>query len=167
MVEFAARRRVRSLRRIYVRRPDGFRTVSGEIMIPARLPGDRWAGNAQRWFFSLFDDLWELRNKTQHGSDPVTQKQIRLARCERAIRRLYAASSTLPYHERHPFRDPIETLLSTTLFDQEMWISKTETYLPKAFRRAAQRGNSQKAITEYFQRVPPAVADRSITSHPS
>ena len=114
---------------------------------------------AQRWFFSLFDDLWTLRNKTQHGADPVSQRQIRLAKCERAIRRLYAAATDLPYHERHPFRDSIETLLSTTLSDQELWISKTETYLPKASRRAAKRGNSQPAITAYFHRLPPAVAD--------
>ena len=127
--------------------------------IPARLTGERWSGKAQRWFYSLFDDLWNLRNKIQHGADPVTQRQIRLAKCERAIRRLYAAASNLPYCERHPFRDSIETLLSTTLFDQELWISKTETYLPKAYRRAAKRGNSQPAITEYFHRLPRAAAD--------
>ena len=135
--------------------------------IPARLNGEQWSGKAQHWFFSLFDDLWKLRNQSQHGADPTTQRRIRLERCERAIRRLYDVSSSLPYHERHPFRDPIESLLSAPLFDQEMWVEKTEAYLPKAFRRAAKRGNSQKAITEYFHRLPRAVNDRSITTHPT
>jgi hypothetical protein len=53
-----------------------------------------------------------VRNAYEHGADLKTQRLIRLAKCERAIRRLCRAGDLLPHHERHPFRDPIEDVLS-------------------------------------------------------
>jgi hypothetical protein len=56
--------------------------------------------------FNLFDLAWGLRNADEHGIDLETQRMIRLAKCERAIRRLYHAGESLPHHERHdPFRE--------------------------------------------------------------
>ena len=116
--------------------------------------GDRWAGLAQSWFISLFELLWGLRNENEHGVDSETQLLIRLATCERAIRRLYNKSEELPDGERHPFRTPMEELLQTTVHDQELWIKKTEDYLPKAFRRARKRTDTnQSAITDFFVRL--------------
>jgi hypothetical protein len=60
---------------------------------------------------------------------------IRLAKADRAIRRLYRAIDELPPHERFPFSDPMEDLLATTVSTQERWVSNTEAYLPKAFKR--------------------------------
>jgi hypothetical protein len=68
--------------------------------------GESWASRAQAWMFELFDLAWGLRNADEHGVDLETQRMIRLAKCERAIRRLYHAGESLPLHERHPFRDP-------------------------------------------------------------
>jgi hypothetical protein len=79
---------------------------------------------------------------------------IRLAKCERAIRRLYhAGESSLPLHERHPFRDPMETILSKSVCSQERWVSMTEDYLPAARRRVKeQTQKSQHSIKELFGR---------------
>jgi hypothetical protein len=79
-----------------------------------------------------------LRNATEHGADPDTQRMIRLAKSERAIRRLYRAIDDLPPHERFPFGDPM--ILATTVSTQERWVSDTETYLPKAFKRIKRQG---------------------------
>jgi hypothetical protein len=49
-----------------------------------------------------------LRNEAEHGADLERQRMIRLAKCERAIRHIYHAGESLPRHERHPFRDPME-----------------------------------------------------------
>jgi hypothetical protein len=76
-----------------------------------------------------------MRNADEHGADLETQRLIRLARCERAIRRLYRAGDLLPHHERHPFRDPIEDVLSKSLCNQERWVTLTEEYLPGATKR--------------------------------
>jgi hypothetical protein len=43
---------------------------------------------------------------------------IRLAKCERAIRRLYHAGESLPLHERHPFRNPMETIRAFFALDE-------------------------------------------------
>jgi hypothetical protein len=86
-----------------------------------------WAGRAQLW---MFDVAWGLRNDNEHGIDPETQRVIRLAKAERAIRRLYRAIDELPLHERFPFSDPMETVST-----QKRWVSDTEAYLPKAFKR--------------------------------
>jgi hypothetical protein len=40
--------------------------------------GGRWAGKAQGWFNSLFEHIWEVRYKAEHGSDPFSEKMIRL-----------------------------------------------------------------------------------------
>jgi hypothetical protein len=74
-------------------------------------------------------------NATEHGADPESQRMSRLAKAERAIRRLYRAIDTLPLHERFPFSDPMEDLLVTTVSTQERWVSLTEAYLPKALKR--------------------------------
>jgi hypothetical protein len=77
---------------------------------------------------------------------------IRLAKCEHAIHRLYhAAGESLPHHERHPFRDPMEVVLSKTVCAQERWVSMTEDFLSAAKRRVkAQKKKSQRSLKEYF-----------------
>jgi hypothetical protein len=97
--------------------------------------GASWAGRAQMWMFDLFEVAWGLRNAPENGADPETQRMIRLAKAERAIRRLYRAIDELPPHERFPFSDPMEDLLATTASTQERWVSLTEAYPPKVFKR--------------------------------
>jgi hypothetical protein len=75
------------------------------------------------WMFDLFEVAWGLRDATEDGADPLTQRMIRLAKAERAIRRLYRAIDELPSHERFPFSDPMEDLLATTVATQERWVS--------------------------------------------
>jgi hypothetical protein len=59
--------------------------------------------------FDLFDLAWGHQNADE------TQHMIRLAKCERAIRCLYhAGGASLPHHDRHPFRDPMEVVLTKT-----------------------------------------------------
>jgi hypothetical protein len=82
----------------------------------------------------LFEVAWGLRNDTEYGADPATQRMIRLAKAERVIRRLYRAIDELPSHERFPFSEPMEDLLATTVSTQERWVFLTEAYLPKAFK---------------------------------
>ena len=116
--------------------------------------GDIWAGKAQTWFIGLFELLWGLRNETEHGVDFDTQQLIRLATCERAIRRLYSKGEELPDGERYPFRTcTMEELLQKPVHDQELWITRTEDFLPKAFRRLRKRKvANQSAITDFFAR---------------
>ena len=115
--------------------------------------GKQWSTAVHVWFFELFESLWGLRNEDQHGNDADTERLIRVSKCERAIRRLYDKGKDLTYCERHPFRDPIEQLLSKPVLDQEQWISLTERYLPKAIRRIRKRGkDKQRALTEFFAR---------------
>ena len=116
--------------------------------------GDIWAGKAQTWFIGLFELLWGLRNENEHGVDFDTQLLIRLATCERAIRRLHKKGEELPDGERYPFRTcTMEELLQKQVHDQELWITRTEDYLPKAFRRVRKRtGANQSAITDFFAR---------------
>jgi hypothetical protein len=45
------------------------------------------------WMFDLFDLAWGLHNDNEHGADPETQRMIRLAKAERAIRRRYRRTS--------------------------------------------------------------------------
>jgi hypothetical protein len=102
------------------------------------------------WMFDLFELAWGLRNDTEHGTDPETQCMIRLAKVERAIRHLYHAIDELPSHERFPFSDPIEDLLATTASTQERWVSDTEAYLPKDFKRIKnQKERRNHALEEY------------------
>jgi hypothetical protein len=89
----------------------------------------------------------------EHGSDLETQRMIRLAKCERAIRRLYHTGETLPPHERHPFREPMEAILSKTVCIQERWVSLTEAFLPAAkWRVKEQTKKGQRSIKEFFGR---------------
>jgi hypothetical protein len=112
--------------------------------------GESWAGRAQAWMFDLFDLAWGMRNADEHGADPETQRLIRSSKCERAIRRLYRAGESLPPHERYPFRDPIEDVLSRTLCQQERWVSLTEEYLPGAAKRAKDlKQTGQHSIPEF------------------
>jgi hypothetical protein len=78
---------------------------------------------------------WGLRNADEHGADLETQRMVRLAKCERAIHRLYHKGESLSLHERHPFRDPMEETLSKSVSDQERWVSMTEAFLQAATRR--------------------------------
>ena len=115
--------------------------------------GATWSTRSQKWFFDLFELQWGLRNEDQHGNDADTERLIRVSKCERAIRRLYDKGVKLPHCERHPFRDPIEQLLSKPVLEQEQWISLTERYLPKAIRRIKKRGrDKQRALPEFFAR---------------
>jgi hypothetical protein len=63
----------------------------------------------------MFDLALGMRNADEHGADLETQRLIRLAKCERAICRLYRTGDLLAHHEKHPFRDPIEDVLSKSL----------------------------------------------------
>ena len=113
--------------------------------------GDQWSGSAQMWFIELFESIWGLRNEGEHGADFDTQRLVRETKCERAIRRLYDKGDELPICERHPFRDPMEDLLARPVIDKELWVSSTERYLTKVFRRIRkQRKDKQPAITEFF-----------------
>jgi hypothetical protein len=51
-----------------------------------------------------FDIAWGMRKVDEHGGDLETQRLIRLAKCERAIRRLFRAGKLLPFHEQHQFQ---------------------------------------------------------------
>jgi hypothetical protein len=116
--------------------------------------GERWAAKVQNWGFDLFEVLWGLRNEHEHGADPETQKLIRLSKCERAIRRLYNQGLLLSIGERHPFRTDIDVLLAQSVRNQELWISKTEEYLPKAFKRMRNLARiRQPSITDFFTRL--------------
>jgi ribonuclease HI len=116
--------------------------------------GERWSGKLHNWFFDLFELLWGLRNEHEHGADPETQTLIRLTKCERAIRRLYNQGNVLPAGERHPFKTDMAVLLAQSVKNQELWISKTEAFLPKALHRLRRRANaSQSVMTDYFQRL--------------
>jgi hypothetical protein len=114
--------------------------------------GESWASRAQGWMFDLFDDLaWGLRNADEHGADLDTQRMIRLAKCECAIRRLYRAGKSLPNHKRHPFRDPMEVVLTKTVCAQERWVSMAEEYLPAAKRLVkARKKKSQRSLQKFF-----------------
>jgi ribonuclease HI len=119
--------------------------------------GESWASRAQRWMFDLFDLAWGMRNADEHGADLETQRLIRSAKCERAIRRLYRAGQALPHHERHPFRDPMEDVLSKSLCRQERWVTLTEEYLLGATKRVKDRQQTgQRSLTEYdgWRRTP-------------
>jgi hypothetical protein len=75
------------------------------------------------------------------------------ARCERAVHRIFSLGDSLPYHERHPFRDPIAMILSKSVSAQELWISKTEQFLPLARKRVKFLANKgQRSLTEFFGR---------------
>jgi hypothetical protein len=100
--------------------------------------------------FDLFGLAWGVRNADEHGADLETQRLIRLAKCERAIRRLYLAGDLLPHHERRPFRDPIDDVLSKSLCKQERWVTLTEEYLPGAAKRVKdQQETGQRSLTAY------------------
>ena len=75
---------------------------------------------------------------------------IRLAKAERAIRRLYREGDLLPTYDRFPFNDPMEDILTKTVSSQESWVTKTEVFLPKALRRIKRRKNMHNhSIPEY------------------
>jgi hypothetical protein len=115
--------------------------------------GERWVAKTQLWYYDIFELIWGLRNADEHGADIDTQRLIRISKCERAIRRLYNKGEDLPYAERHPFRKPIEDLLQQPVSNQELWISKTGSYLVKASKRARASPRGQPAITTYFTQL--------------
>jgi hypothetical protein len=71
---------------------------------------------------------------------------IRLAKCERAIRRLYHAGESLPHHERHPFRDPMEVVRSGVTLGQY------DLRLPTS-RKAAAGQSTEKEESALTQRI--------------
>jgi hypothetical protein len=58
--------------------------------------GERWAANAQMWFFETFEVLWAIRNEAEHGNSRETERLICLTKCDRAVRRLYEKGEDLP-----------------------------------------------------------------------
>jgi ribonuclease HI/exonuclease III len=114
---------------------------------------ERWAGLTQLWYYDLFELIWGLRNADEHGADTDTQRLIRISKCERAIRRLYDKGEDLPYAERHPFRDSVENLLLQSVMNQELWITKTSSFIEKALKRARARPRGQRAITAFFEPI--------------
>jgi hypothetical protein len=118
------------------------------------ITSEKWTCNLLEWIYDLFDLVWGLRNADEHGAEPETQRLIQQAKNERAIRRLYDKGLSLPYCERHPFRQPMAILLASSVCDQELWITQTEWFLPRALKRAKKRIDSnQRALTEFFPRV--------------
>jgi hypothetical protein len=96
--------------------------------------------------------LGGLRNADEHEVDLETQRMIRLAECERAIRRLYHSGESLPPYERYPFRDGMEDVLSKSLSRQERWVTMTEDNLIAARRRLKmQQKTSQHSLKEYYE----------------
>jgi hypothetical protein len=50
----------------------------------------------------------------------------------------------------HPFRDPIEDVLSKSLCTLERWVALTEEYLPRAAKRVKdQQQKGQRSLTAY------------------
>jgi hypothetical protein len=94
--------------------------------------------------FHLFDLVWVLRNADEHGSDLETQRMIRLAKCERAIRRFYHTGASL---SRPDGSNTLQIgLRSGTL-------GRHDRRLPAARRRVKeQTQNSQHSIKEFFGR---------------
>jgi hypothetical protein len=94
----------------------------------------------------MFDLACGLRNDDGHGADLETQRMIRLATCERAIRRLYHAGESLLHHENIPFvtrwRHYSPNLSA---------LSMTEEFLLAAMRRVkVQTTKGQRPIKEFF-----------------
>jgi len=114
---------------------------------PIREPTDTgaaWIIRAISWFFALFESVWELRNKDQHGESPEEDRRIRSVTADRAIRRLYDVGRDLSHCERH--------LLAKNLAEKELWVQLTEAFLPKAFHRQRERDKTgQRTITEFFK----------------
>jgi hypothetical protein len=96
----------------------------------------------------LFELAWGLRNADEHGADLETQRMTCLATAEWASRRLYSEGDSLPPHERFPFNDPMEDVLTKTVSTQESWVAKTEVFLSKALRQIKR----QKKMHNHFTR---------------
>jgi hypothetical protein len=94
----------------------------------------------------LFELAWGLRNADEHGADLETQRMTCLATAEWASRRLYSEGDSLPPHERFPFNDPMEDVLTKTVSTQESWVAKTEVFLSKALRQIKR----QKKMHNHF-----------------
>jgi hypothetical protein len=132
-----------------------FRLLARRITLDKQDTAQIWARKVQHWHFGLFEHLWAARNRVQHGDDPESSRIIRLAKCERAINRLYAASDKIPVADRYPFDcQTKDSLLAKTVDDQESWVTKTADFLRKASARNRARGRLQRSITEYFQLLP-------------
>jgi hypothetical protein len=118
-------------------------TFTGSTKIMARV------GQVGHWRGCSICLIWMgVRNADEHGADLVTQRLIRLANCERAIRRLYRTGELLPPHERHPFR---EAVLSKSLCNQQRWFTLTEEYLPGVTKRVKdQQEMGQRSLTVYY-----------------
>jgi hypothetical protein len=80
---------------------------------------------------------------------------ILLAKCERAIRRLFHESTPLPDYDRYPFQESIEDVLSKTVCVQERWVNMAEAFLPVALRRLRRLTQTgQRLLRQFFVRRP-------------
>jgi hypothetical protein len=121
--------------------------------------------------FDLFEVVWGLRNATDHGADPATQRMIRLTKAERAIRRLYRAIDELPSHERFPlvtrwkiYSPKLLLLRNAGSLTPKLTyprVSDTEAYLPRLSRESSNRKSfaitqprNTPRIHRYVRRVP-------------
>ena len=131
-------------------------TDQREQHVSRRLTGETWAAKTQHWVFLYFETIWKIRNRQEHGGDEATQRRISLEKCERRIREMYAQNAALPKGEKlHAFKDPVDTLLQTTLQEQEIWITLTTPILMASMRRVAMLPPGQQLLSNYFVRPQP------------
>ena len=118
--------------------------------------GEQWMGKVLTYCFDMFEELWDHRNKVEHGDTPEEKLQIRSDRADRAIIRLWDICQDLPAADRNHLCNPSRAVLLTKrLSDKELWVRTTERYLPGAFERRRKRGKAQKPITDFFNFVQP------------
>ena len=113
--------------------------------------GESWARLVQKWFFDLFEEVWSLRNVVQHGRDITAQEEIRHKQLSITVRRLYRQGSKLPFTERLPFQEDLESLLSRPARDLEHWVNLTTSFLPNAYRRVSNSISNQTSLDVFFK----------------
>jgi ribonuclease HI len=120
-----------------------------------KMSGDIWLGRTISYFFeSVFEPIWELRNKSNAGEDSIDKIRIRSFKVDRTIRRLWKECLPLPYEDRRVVCfSTLSEVLTMTLYERETWINATTSFLPKARARLRARGNDQRSITEFFPRI--------------
>ena len=87
-------------------------------------------GKVLTYCFDMFEELWDHRNKVEHGNTPEEKLQIRSERADRAIIRLWGICQDLPAADRNHLCNPSrEVLLTKRLSDKELWVQTTKRYL--------------------------------------